>query len=126
MKQDKAIRKALTTHHIPTLSGGFNTRMMHQLYELAEKKRKRVYAFSLSIISLVSLGLVSMGIYLLKDYIPSDITLHLLDSGNLMHTLSRYGFSLYIASLILILIALDNWFRQYRQKRNNHHSNGVN
>lgn len=126
MKQDKAIRKALTTHHIPTLSNGFNTRMMHQIYEVAEKKRKRMYVFSLSIISIVSLGLVSMGIYLLKDYIPSDITLHLPNPGNLMDILSRYGFSLYIASLILVLIGLDTWFRQYRQKRNNHHSNGVN
>ncbi len=126
MKQDKAIRKALASQHIPVLSGGFNTRMMHQLHEVAEKKRKRTYGFSLFIISLVSLGLVSMGVYLIRDYLPSDITLHLPNSGKLMVTLSRYGFSLYIASLILVLIGLDTWFRQYRQKRNNHHSNGVN
>ena len=126
MKQDKAIRKALASKHTPALSNGFNTRMMQQLYVVVEKKRKRIYVFSLFMITVVSLGLVSMGIYLLKDYIPSDITLHLPNSNNLMDTLSRYGFSLYIASLILILIGLDTWFRQYRQKRNNHHSNGVN
>ncbi|MDD4968959.1 MAG: hypothetical protein PHT07_05980 [Paludibacter sp.] len=126
MQDDKAIIKALKSQESSVLSPDFNTRLMGKVYLAAEKRKKRAYILSLCFLSAVSLGLIAMGIYLLKDYLPSDYTIHFPSFKNLLGSLSRYGFGFYIAFLILILVGLDTYFRQLLNKRKNHKYNHYN
>ena len=126
MQEDKAIIKALKSQEGSLPSLGFNTRLMSKVYLAAEKEKKRMYILSLCFISAVSLGLIAMGVYLLKDYLPSNYTIHFPNFKNLLESLSKYGFSFYIAFLILILVGLDTYFRQLLNKRKNHKYNQYN
>ena len=116
MKQDKAIIKALKSQKVPTLSDGFNSGLMNQLYQAVEKKKRRDYILTLCLISTVSLGLISMGIYLMKDYLTENFTFQWPTIKLLAVSISKYGFSIYIAFLIFILIGLDNFFRNVWNK----------
>jgi len=111
MNKDKAIRKALQSTESSKLSPDFNSRMMNQIYGAAERKRKRSYVLSLCLISGVSLALIAMTGYLMNDYFSVDFSLHLPKFHLSSESISIYGFSFYIALLILILIALDHYLR---------------
>ena len=111
MKQDKAIIKVLKSQEIPTLSDGFNAGMMKQLYKAVEKKKKRVYILTLCLLSTVSLGLIAMGIYLTKDYLVGNFPFQLPTIQMMAASISKYGFGIYIAFLIFILLVLDTFFR---------------
>jgi hypothetical protein len=126
MKQDKAILKALKSQESPALSYDFNARLMNRVYLAAEKKKKRLYILTLCFISAVSLGLISLAGYLLKDHLTLDLTLTLPRINFTLTPLSRYGFSVYIAVLTFILIGLDNYFRHVWIKRRNNKSGQLN
>ena len=111
MKQDKAIIKVLKSVEVPILSDGFNSGMMKQLYQTVEKKKKRTYILTLCLITTVSLGLISMGIYLTKDYLVGNFIFQLPTLKMMATSISKYGFGIYIAFLIFILLALDTFFR---------------
>jgi len=126
MNQDKAIIKALKTMEGPTLSDDFSSGMMNRIYLVAAKKKRRMYIGTLCLISTVSLGMISMAVYLLRDYVSDKLTFHLPSLASLVESLSRYGFGFYIAFLTIILIALDYYFRSAWQKHKNEkfgHSN---
>ena len=126
MKQDKAILKALKSQESPALSYDFNARLMSRVFLAAEKKKKRSYFLSLCLISAVSPGLISMAGYLMKDYLSFDYTFTLPRINVTWVSLSKYGFSIYIAVLTLILIGLDNHFRHIWIKRKNNKSGQLN
>ena len=126
MKQDKAIIKALKSQESPALSYDFNAHLMSRVYMAAEKKKKRSYVLSLCFISAVSLGLISMAGYLLKDHLAFDFTFTLPHINFTLVSLSKYGFSVYVAVLACILIGLDTYFRHVMQKRKNHKSGQLN
>lgn len=117
MKPDKAILKVLKSQEIPELTPGFNTRMMNRVHVVVEKKKKRQYVQMLCFLAAVSLGLISMAVYFLKDYLPSHFTFYMPDFNIHLASLSRYGFGFYIAFLTLLLVGLDHYFRSVRQKR---------
>jgi hypothetical protein len=116
MKQDKAIIKALKSQEVPVLTDDFNSRLMKQLYVAVEKKKRRDYILTLCLISTVSLGLISMGIYLMKDSLAENFTFQWPTFKLLAESISKYGFSIYIAILIFILVGLDTFFRNVRNK----------
>jgi hypothetical protein len=124
MKQDKAILKALKSQESPALSSDFNARMMSRVYLAAEKKKKRVYVLSLCLISAVSLCLIGMAGFLMRDYLVVDFTFRM--PHITFGSLSKYGFSIYIAVLTGILIGLDNHFRHVWLKRKNNKSGQLN
>jgi hypothetical protein len=117
MKQDKAIIKALKSNDSPELSAGFNSGLMKQIYREVEKKKRRSYILSLSLISTVSLCLIAMAVYLLEDYLSVDFSFHLPAFKISVESISGYGFSFYIAFLIGVLVALDYYFRNVLNKR---------
>jgi len=117
MKPDKAILKVLQSQQIPELSPGFNSRLMNQLHVGVEKKKKRQYALTLCLLSAVSLGLIAMAGYLMKDYLPSHVTIQIPEFKIPWESLSRYGFGFYVAFLTFILVGLDHYLRSVRQKR---------
>jgi hypothetical protein len=126
MKQDKAIIKVLKSQESPALSYDFNARLMSRVYVAVEKKKKRAYVLSLCLLSTVSLGLISLAGYLLKDHLALDFTLTLPRINFTLAPLSRYGFSVYIAVLTFILIGLDTYFRHVWIKRRNNKSGQLN
>lgn len=113
MIQDKAIRKALQIQKSSKLPTDFNSRLMMQIYREAERKRKHSFIIGLCSVSAISLLLISLAIYLLKDYLTFSFHIPALSPESRV----IYGFCIYIAFLIVILIGLDNYFRTSRQKR---------
>jgi preprotein translocase subunit Sss1 len=124
MKQDKAILKALKSEESPSLPSDFNARMMSRVYLAAEKKKKRAYVLSLCLISAVSLCLIGMAGFLMRDYLMVDFTFRM--PHITFGSLSKYGFSIYIAALTFVLIGLDNHFRNVWLKRKNNKSGQLN
>jgi hypothetical protein len=119
MNQDKAIIKALKTLEGPILSDNFSSGMMNRIYLVEAKKKRRAYIGSLCLLSAVSLGMISMAVYLLRDYLSDKLTFQLPGPETLIESISRYGFGFYIAFLTIILIALDYYFRSAWQKHKN-------
>lgn len=111
MNHDKAIIKALQSTESPRLSTDFNSRLMTQIYRAAERKKKRTYVLSLCLVSGVSLALIAMTVYLLNNYFAFNLSLHLPKLNVNPQSVTIYGFSFYIALLVLILIGLDNYLR---------------
>jgi len=126
MKQDKAILKALKSQESPALSYDFNARLMTRVFLAVEKKKKRAYILSICLISAVSLGLISLAGYLLKDHLILDFAFTMPRINLTLGSLSKYGFSIYIAVLTFILIGLDNHFRHVWIKRKNNKSGQLN
>jgi len=119
MNHDKAIIKALKTLEGLPLSDDFNSGMMNRIYFAAAKKKRRAYIGSLCVLSMVSMGLISMAVYLLRNYLTDNLTFHLPTLTSLIESVSKYGFGFYIAFLSIILIALDYYFRSVWQKHKN-------
>ena len=117
MKKDKAIIKVLKSKESIQLSSGFNSRLMSKLYLAVEKKKKRAYVFSLCMLSTVSIGLITMTFYLLRDHLTLNFTIQFPSINTLTETFTKYGFSIYIALLTFILIGLDTFFRSVFKKR---------
>jgi len=111
MNNDKAIIKALQSTQSPRPSVDFNSRMMAEVYRAVERKKKRAYILSLCLASGVSLALIAMTIYLLNNYFAINLHIHLPKFNVSDQSISVYGFSFYIALLILILIGLDHYLR---------------
>jgi hypothetical protein len=111
MNNDKAIIKALQSTESPRLSVDFNSRLMVEVYRAAEQKKKRAYILSLCLVSGVALVLIASAVYLLKTYFLVDFSFHFPKMHFSSESKSMYGFSIYIAMLILILIGLDNYLR---------------
>ena len=112
MNHNKAIIKALKSTKSPMLSADFNARLMTQIYHAAERKKKRVYILNLCLISGVSLVLIAMAVYLLNNYFSFNLSIHLPKFNVTPQSITVYGFSFYIALLILILIGIDHYLRQ--------------
>ena len=111
MNNDKAIIKALQSTESSKLPDNFNSRLMTRVYRAAEQKKKRAYILSLCLASGVSLVLIAMAVFLLNNYFAFNLGLHLPKWNVNAQSISVYGFSFYIALLILILVGLDHYLR---------------
>lgn len=117
MQQDKAIIKALKEEMISSLPSDFNERAMVRIYKEAERKKKQNFFFMIGGISVVSLGLIVMSVYLLKNYFSFDFAFHFQLPYLKLGSLSQYYFDIYIAILVLVLIGFDYLFRSYWHKK---------
>jgi len=116
MNQDKAIIKVVRSQAGTSLSAGFNSGMMNLIQHAVVKRKRRMYIGTLCLISTVSLGLISMAVYLLRDYLQENFTFQMPSLTSLLESVSKYGFGFYIAFLTIILIALDHYFRSMWQR----------
>jgi hypothetical protein len=116
MKSDKAITKALNRQEKPALPPGFESRMMAQIYRAEAKRKQQAFLFSIGLLSITSLGLIGMAVYLLRNYL-STATFRIPSLHLSTEALSQYGFGFYIASLILVLIVTDHCIRHFIQKK---------
>ncbi|MDD5185023.1 MAG: hypothetical protein PHS84_07140 [Paludibacter sp.] len=117
MTEDKALKKVLKVHNNTLLPVEFNKVLMNRIYIESEKKRRRSFIWGICLISFVSLSLITMAIYLLKDYLSFNISLHFPAFVWSPGSESIFGFSSYIALLVLVLLALDRYLRSIRHKR---------
>lgn len=117
MQEDKAIIKALQEETASSLPPDFGERAMFCIYKEAEKKEKQNFFFMLGSLSVVSLGLIAMAAYLLKKYFSFDFAFHFQLPSLKLNSVLQYSFSIYIATLILVLVFLDHIFRTFWNKR---------
>lgn len=115
MNQDKALKKALTrkTNGLPP---GFDKRVMEQVMLEAKRKMQLNYFWSLGLVTFVSLSMVVGTVYVLYHYTSFNFFDSL--SGIRMPSMSgsMYVFYFYIAFLILILLGLDTYIRNWKNK----------
>lgn len=116
MKPDKAISKALTRQENPGLPPGFESRMMAQIYKAETKRKRQTFLLNIGLLSLTSLGLIGLAVYLLRDSL-SEITFRAPSLHLSSEAVSQYGFGFYIAFLILVLIVTDHCIRHFIQKK---------
>ena len=117
MQQDKIIKKALEEEFVYPLPSGFNERAMLHIYEEAKRKRKQNFAFMIGCISAVSLSLIGLAVYLLKNYFSFKFSFQFQIPTFKFGSLSQYYFDIYIAILILVLLYFDYLFRTFWNKR---------
>jgi hypothetical protein len=122
MEQNKAIKNALKARRSVELPYGFENQIMRRVYVEAEKKRKRSFVTGIGLISFVSVLMITATIYLLKIYFAFKLQVHLPEVTVTSESLNVFGFSCYIAALVLALLGLDTYFRKLRQKRQEKHS----
>ena len=116
MKQDKALIKVLKLQEKPKLSADFNAQLMDKIYIASAKQKKRNLIISYTFISFVSLGLIGMAVYLLKNYLTFSSMFQLPQLISTSESKSFFGFSIYIACLVLILVFMDGYFRKLRER----------
>lgn len=116
MNKDRALIKAIKNTEIPQLSPKFNHRMMSRVYETATLQKKRSVLLSYSLISFVSLALIALAGYLLRNYLSFSFSIDFLSGVISPQSKTIFTFSIYIGSLVLILMFLDNYFRTLREK----------
>ena len=107
MKQDKILKQYFAENKKANPPADFNASIMDKILLAAEKKQKRQYWASIFLVGLVSVGMVTGSILLLKDYLLSlwsrlSMMFSNLDSQN--ETIKLYVF---IASIALFLLLID-------------------
>lgn len=117
MKQNKLLKNALLNRKTNELHYGFENQLMRRVYLEAEKKKKESFVLSMSLISLVSLLMIVATFYILKIYFSFSFQIHLPEITITSQSISFFGFSCYIALVILALLGLDGYFRSIRQRR---------
>jgi ABC-type uncharacterized transport system fused permease/ATPase subunit len=118
MKRDKALIKALNNKGKDSLSYGFEFQMMRRILVEAERKKKHSFILGLSLISMVSVGMIVVTIYVLMHYVSFCTYLTLPDISFSTETQSLFILYCYIALLVLVLLGLDAYFRKLRHKGN--------
>jgi hypothetical protein len=116
MDQDKALKKILNTGKRGDLPYGFEDRLMKGILLEAKKQRKRAQIRILGLISSVSLVMVVGTILLIHRYLAVKITMPAPDVRFSPEAGGMFGFFFYIAFLVLVLLVLDTYFRNLRQK----------
>jgi NADH:ubiquinone oxidoreductase subunit 5 (subunit L)/multisubunit Na+/H+ antiporter MnhA subunit len=117
MSNDKIIGDALKQQWPDELPAGFNSRLMEQINKDVAVRKRRQTVLSYLLVGGVSLLLVGLAGFLLKD----GILLTFLKSVKSMFAVpvssSALGFSIYIAVIVLFLLFMDGYFRSLREKR---------
>ena len=117
MKQDKALIKILKSQKDEKLPTDFNARMMTQIYLVSAARKKRSMVLSYILISTVSISLILLATYLLKDHLSFNFSFRIPASFFSPQSKTIFGFSVYIASLILLLMFIDRFFRNMHEKK---------
>ncbi len=118
-ENDIAIREALKSSENVEISENFNINLMNKVLEVSVKKKRKEIFLTYSLLILASLGLVSLAVFFLKDIFSVRFLFHYFESLLLPESASIVLFSLYISILIVLLMVLDAFFRNVRQKHFN-------
>lgn len=127
MKTDKALHKALSRSR-NELPFGFENRVMRQIMLEAERKGRLSYYRALALVAFVSLVLIAGLLYVLSTYFNinilnlfAGIQLPSMDSPTILSDQTRpiIAFSIYIGMLMLFLLGMDSFFRQWFRKNKN-------
>ena len=117
MNENKALKKALQNRRADNLSYEFEHKMMSRILIEAERKKKRSLVWGLSIISVVSIGMIAATIYILTYFVSFSVHFSLPDIAISYETQSLFFAYCYIALLVLALLGIDAYFRNLRQKQ---------
>jgi len=116
MEKDKALRKILKTRDKGDLPYGFESSMMHKIMLEAKMKKRRSLILTLGLVSSVSFAMILGTIFLLHNYLSVKISMPRLNVQFSPEAGGMFGFFFYIAFLVLLLLALDHFFRGLRQR----------
>ena len=119
MDKDKALRKILETRDKGDLPYGFESRMMHEIMLEAKRRKRRSFILNLCLVSSVSFAMIIGTIILLKNYLSVKISIPTPEIHFSSEASGMFGFFFYIAFLVLILLALDHFFRSLKQRPKN-------
>jgi hypothetical protein len=117
MQHDNALKKALKMSAPPSLPSGFDDRTMLRIYQAVEKKRKRTIVLMYSLLSVTSIALISLAVFLIHRYFAPNFSFELRIPQFSLESSPLYSFCVYIAVLILVLAGLDLLFRSYWHRR---------
>jgi uncharacterized Tic20 family protein len=116
MKEDNAIKKVLN-RRAGDLPFGFENRVMDKIMLEVEKKSRRNYYLSISLVSFISVILIAGTFYLLNVYFSFNILDIFSKISFNIQDRPMFVFCFYIAALILILLGLDFKFRDMIRKK---------
>lgn len=116
MNQDKILKDYFQqTTEVP-LSSGFNDRLMLKINEELVRRRRRQTVLSYLLVSVVSVGIVMLSCFLLRDYLSGEFLRKLKELLLISVSDSMLKFSVYIGLIVLFLLSLDMYFRKKREK----------
>jgi len=116
MNQDKILKDYFQqTTEVP-LSSGFNDRLMLKINEELVRRRRRQTVLSYLLVSVVSVGIVMLSCFLLRDYLSGEFLRNLKELLLISVSDSMLKFSVYIGLIVLFLLSLDMYFRKKREK----------
>ena len=115
MKKDKAIEQALK-NQVETLPAGFEAMVMEKVFIEAKRKERRSYVLNLLLISIISLGMLTGIFFLLKEVYSFNVFEHIAFNFFSLKNKDFFLFYFYIAFLILGLLGVDHFLRQWVKK----------
>lgn len=116
MNQDKILKDYFQqTTEVP-LSSGFNDRLMLKINEELVRRRRRQTVLSYLLVSVVSVGIVLLSCFLLRDYLSGEFLRNPKELLLISVSDSMLKFSIYIGLIVLFLLSLDMYFRKKREK----------
>ena len=116
MKQDKALKKIVSKSKPEGLSYGFENKIMKAIFIEAEKQAKRRFALNMALVSSVSLAIIAGTIYILYTYYSVSFSFNIPHFSFSSETKSIFLFSFYIATIVLLLLGMDLYFRRLKKK----------
>ena len=119
MDQDKALKKILDTDGKSNLSDGFEDLLMKKIMLEAKKKKNRSTLSIFSLVTAVSLVMITGTILLFRNYLSVRISLPVPNVQLSADAGGMFGFYFYVAFLVLLLLGMDHYFRNLKQKPRN-------
>jgi hypothetical protein len=119
MSKDKLITDALRNQFTDELPAEFNNVLMQKINADLVKRRKRNTFINYLSVVLTSLLLIGLSVFMLGDYLLTGFLSGIKNmfivtvSGNLIR------FSIYISTIVLLLLIMDSYFRNLHQKHLN-------
>ena len=93
MEQNKVLKKAIRIRRSESLPYGFEEKVMHRVFKVADRKKNRSFVLGLSLISLVSAVMISLAVFILSYYYSFRPNITLPPIPNSPETKTLYGFS---------------------------------
>jgi hypothetical protein len=116
MNKDKLLKKTLRAKRTADLHYGFENQAMSRIFIEAKKHKKRTAVLSLCLLSSVSLAMIAGLLIVLKIYFLVDFSIKLPNFHIFQGSGQILGFYIYIALIVLALLALDTYFRRLKKK----------
>lgn len=115
MNKDNLISKALQQPKME-LSANFNNLLMDKIVVVHRKQEKQKQILSYVLVSVISALLVGLAVFLLKDKVSG---IHFKDYAHVFNfnfSEPIFGFSTFLATIVLFLLFVDGYLRHLRHK----------